>query len=79
MVAQTAERRLMENVARVRDIELLTGLRFFPDLDPALSAQLRTHIATSLWTKPGSWMDDLDSPLQPAQCPSRYCDLVLFY
>ena len=78
MVVQTAERRLLENVARVRDIELLTGLRFFPDLDPALSAQLRTHRATSLWTKPGSWTDDLDSPPQPFQCPSRCCHLPSF-
>ena len=75
---QTAERRLLENVARVRDIELLTGLRFFPDLDPAFSAQLRTHRATSLWTKPGSWTDDLDSPPQPSQCPSRCCHLLSF-
>ena len=78
VVVQTAERRLLENVARVRDIELLTGLRFFPDLDPALSAQLRTHRATFLWTKPGSWTDDLDSPLQPSQCPSRCCHLPSF-
>ena len=78
VVVQTAERRLLENVARVRDIELLTGLRFFPDLDPALSAQLRTHRATSLWTKPGSWTDDLDSTPQPSQCPSRCCHLPSF-
>ena len=78
VVVQTAERRLLENVARVRDIELLTGLRFFPDLDPALSAQLRTHRAMFLWTKPGSWTDDLDSPLQPSQCPSRCCHLPSF-
>ena len=75
-IVQIAERRLLENVARVRDVELLTGLRFFPDLDPALSARLRTHVPTSLWTRRGSWTDDLDSAPHPTQCPSRYGDQV---
>lgn len=49
---QDTDRRLLENVARVRDVELLTGLNFFPGLDPALSARLRTHVPTALWNQP---------------------------
>ncbi|XP_066278029.1 venom phosphodiesterase-like [Branchiostoma lanceolatum] len=41
---------LMEtHVARVRDIELLTGLRFFPNLDPDQALQLRLFLPTQLW------------------------------
>ncbi|KAK7100774.1 uncharacterized protein [Littorina saxatilis] len=75
--AQTGERRLLENVARLRDVELLTGLQFFPDLDPAVSARLRTHVPTALWVKPGVWTDDLCTAPSPSKCTSSYKPVVL--
>ncbi|KAI8492903.1 ectonucleotide pyrophosphatase phosphodiesterase [Branchiostoma belcheri] len=40
---------MQTHVARVRDIELLTGLRFFPSLDTDQSLQLRLFLPTQLW------------------------------
>ncbi|KAL8580376.1 hypothetical protein ACOMHN_037475 [Nucella lapillus] len=75
---QSRERRLLENVARVRDVELLTGLRFFADLDPALSARLRTQVPVTLWRRAGHWAD---APLCPhprdVQCDASYHPLLL--
>ncbi|PVD23081.1 hypothetical protein C0Q70_16343 [Pomacea canaliculata] len=78
------ERRLLENVARVRDVELLTGLQFLPYLDPALSARLRTHVPTSLWavttTKQNqTWLEQECPPRGQAdnQCPSNYRPVLL--
>ncbi|KAK7482275.1 hypothetical protein BaRGS_00026518 [Batillaria attramentaria] len=53
-------RRLHENVARVRDVELLTGLNFFLSADPARNAWLRTRVPLSLWTAAG-FISDLTS------------------
>ncbi|XP_019615525.1 PREDICTED: venom phosphodiesterase 2-like [Branchiostoma belcheri] len=40
---------MQTHVARVRDIELLTGLRFFPSLDTDQALQLRLFLPTQLW------------------------------
>ena len=31
------------NIARVKDVELLSGLRFYPELDPYAAIRLRTY------------------------------------
>ncbi|XP_062607940.1 uncharacterized protein LOC134269752 isoform X1 [Saccostrea cucullata] len=43
------EEYLRQNVARIRDIELLTGLRFLTDFEERTSARPRTFLPTSLW------------------------------
>ena len=61
---------IKNNVARVRDIELLTGLQFFPDLDNTPRLRLETHLDVGLWDRL-TWMDEVDvcpEEMQP-ECP----------
>lgn len=46
---QPEEEYLRENVARIRDIELLTGLRLLSKFNEETSARPRTHLTTALW------------------------------
>ena len=73
---QSPEFKLMENKARLRDIELLTELTFLNDLDPAVSAHLRTHVPDMCKSNAptGSWMDNFTCPSESpsSQCSSRY-------
>ena len=57
------------NVARVRDIELLTGLQFFPNMENTPRLRLDTYLQVGLWERL-SWMDQTDicSPIQ-SECP----------
>ena len=64
---------LRENVARVRDIELLTGLTFFTDLETSLRIKTETYLPEHLWSRI-SWMDTDDQCpdlSQGAQCPPQ--------
>lgn len=56
---------IKNNVARVRDIELLTGLQFFPNLENTPRLRLDIHLQVGLWERL-SWMDqsDICSPIQ---------------
>ena len=45
-----------KNVARVRDIELLTGLRFHPEIAEAERLRLSVFLSEALWDRMG-WMD----------------------
>ncbi|XP_071118759.1 uncharacterized protein [Haliotis cracherodii] len=74
---------MRENMARLRDIELLTALRFFPDLDLAKAASLRTFLPSE-WESPlttptqtGSWIHHTckDEPQQ--HCTTDYKPLLL--
>jgi len=40
---------LYMNTAKVRDIELLTGLQFFNQYDPMVAVKLRAHVNQDLW------------------------------
>ena len=73
---------MRKHVARVRDVELATGLTFFPGLDVAQAARLRTFLPTVLWPahsltppspKPGRWRDQPCPPQGKADdmCPGR--------
>lgn len=46
---QSSAQYLLENTARVRDIELLTGISFFSGLPPAEQARLKTISPSRLW------------------------------
>lgn len=46
---QSSEEYLLQNTARVRDIELLTGISFFSGLPPAEQARLKTISPSKLW------------------------------
>jgi len=68
---------LRQNVARVRDIELLTGLTFFPGVDvPSARIKLTTYLPEQPWsTLP--WTDvDGECPIidenDPNNCPAGY-------
>ena len=41
---------LKKNVVRLKDIELLTGLRFLTEVEWTLAARKRTHLPTELWS-----------------------------
>lgn len=41
---------ILQNVAPVRDIELLTGINFFPKLPAQLQVELKTFIPVQLWS-----------------------------
>ena len=60
---------IKNNVARVKDVELLTGLTFFPHLDSTARLRLNTHLAVGLWDRL-TWIDQISScpDLQP-ECP----------
>lgn len=46
---QTPEEYLMDHVATVRDIELLTGINFFSSLRPEEQARIKTISPVKLW------------------------------
>ncbi|RMX52209.1 hypothetical protein pdam_00019216 [Pocillopora damicornis] len=46
---ESSSKYLLENTARVRDIELLTGIKFFSGLPPAEQARLKTISPVKLW------------------------------
>ncbi|XP_052776109.1 uncharacterized protein LOC128213996 [Mya arenaria] len=70
---------LINNVARVRDIEHLTGQRFFTALDVPLSARLRTYLPLDLWSTPliTPWVDLPCQLPDDTTCPSGPKPLVL--
>ncbi|VDI60927.1 ectonucleotide pyrophosphatase/phosphodiesterase family member 1/3 [Mytilus galloprovincialis] len=65
---------LMENVARIRDIELLTGIQFLTGLPDDTAASLRTFLPTSLW-KPSKmslhWKDVPCSAPSNTKCQGK--------
>jgi len=46
---QSSDKYFLENTARVRDIELLTGIKFFSGLPPAEQARIKTIFPAELW------------------------------
>lgn len=46
---ESSSKYLLENAARVRDIELLTGIKFFSGLPPSEQARLKTISPVKLW------------------------------
>ena len=64
---------LRENVARVKDVELLTGLTFFSKIEASSRVILSTFLPEALWPTQ-SWMDagdDNECPvLNAAECPA---------
>lgn len=55
---QTEEEYLADNVARVRDIELLTGLKLFSSYNTSTRARLSTFLPVSLWPSLNQkWID----------------------
>ncbi|KAL4236876.1 ectonucleotide pyrophosphatase phosphodiesterase [Mactra antiquata] len=68
---------LKDNVARIRDIELLTGLQFMTSYDVAKAAILRTFLPENLWesSMPKSWTE-LEYPSENA-CTSDYQPILL--
>ncbi|XP_070556164.1 ectonucleotide pyrophosphatase/phosphodiesterase family member 3-like isoform X2 [Ptychodera flava] len=48
-ICQTQERYLQLNIATVRDIEILSGLSFFPELPIAKSIQLKLFVNQHVW------------------------------
>ena len=69
-------------MARVRDIEIATGLRFFSVLTTGPSAGLRTFLPTQVWKgsrltehipKPGHWIEQECPPRDRADtlCPNE--------
>ncbi|KAJ8305988.1 hypothetical protein KUTeg_016533 [Tegillarca granosa] len=71
---------LKDNIARVRDIEQLTGLQFFTtgQFTVAMAARLRTYLPVNVWSTEliMKWLDK-PCPSQPASCPSNYRPLLL--
>ena len=50
MVFQSSREYLIDNLARIRDVELLTGLNFLTANNTQEAIVTRTQIAQSLWT-----------------------------
>lgn len=77
---QRPEVYLKDNVARIRDIELLTGLRFMTSYEASTGARFRTYLPEELWAseviQPASW-HDLPCPHKDL-CQSEY-GLSVFY
>ncbi|XP_076096525.1 uncharacterized protein LOC143067274 isoform X4 [Mytilus galloprovincialis] len=70
---------LKDNVARIRDIELLTGIQFLTEnIDQAVAAQHRTYLPVNLWPSEltETWLDK-PCPSQPETCNSDYQPLIL--
>jgi len=73
------------HVARPRDIELLTGLQFFPAMTLKKRVYLQTYLPEALWERK-SWMDlsaDGSCPdVRKAECPTRqyvlYCSIRMW-
>ena len=57
------------NNARIRDVELLTGLRFLTILQPSIRLQLITRLDPKFWDRP-SWMDEAKCHIKDRdECP----------
>ncbi|XP_056017946.1 uncharacterized protein LOC125670329 isoform X2 [Ostrea edulis] len=68
------EEYLRENVARIRDIELLTGLRFLNKYDERTSARLRTYLPSALWPTQNiayKWSDLPCEDSSQSTCPGK--------
>ena len=60
------------NIARARDIELLTGLRLFTSIPESQRVVLITHLEQEFWKRP-SWMDEPSCHIkQEGSCPDGY-------
>ncbi|XP_033738206.1 uncharacterized protein LOC117325827 isoform X2 [Pecten maximus] len=72
---------LKDNIARVRDVELLTGLRFFVEDTFSVSeaARLRTHLSEKLWPSKSlrTWLESPSCPVVEDSCSSSYQPLLL--
>ncbi|KAK3577563.1 hypothetical protein CHS0354_026532, partial [Potamilus streckersoni] len=70
---------LKNNIARIRDVELVTGLRFLTSFSRNVSAQLRTHLTTELWESvyTESWEDLPCTAPENQQCPNGPVPLLL--
>ena len=55
----------VENAVRLRDVELLTGLRFLPSLPPEVRVTTLTFMPEALWERLG-WVDAMGAD---GQCP----------
>ena len=53
---QTMGDYLVDNEARVRDVELLTGLHFFPALPFTQAVAMRTYLPSGLWPLLSLWV-----------------------
>ena len=60
---------LSTHIARLHDIELITGLRFIPDMHSNFRSRTVSSYRMELWERP-SWMDEEQT--EPVQCPSGY-------
>ncbi|OWF35917.1 Ectonucleotide pyrophosphatase/phosphodiesterase family member 3 [Mizuhopecten yessoensis] len=71
---------LKDNIARVRDVELLTGLNFFVEgrFSVSEAARLRTHLSEKLWPSQSlrTWLDS-PCPVAEDSCTSSYRPLIL--
>ena len=73
---------MRENVARIRDIELLTGLRFLTKFDEHTSARSRTYLPTSLWQTKDiayKWSDLPCDDNSQKTCPGYYNNFQSIY
>lgn len=74
----TEEEYLADNVARVRDIELLTGLKLFSSYNTSTRARLSTFLPVSLWPSLSQkWIDTECGSPTTETCNSQYRPLVL--
>lgn len=65
---------MQDNVGRIRDIELLTGLQFLTEnIDQALAARLRTYLPVNLWPADitETWLNK-PCPSHQDTCKSEY-------
>lgn len=69
---------LRENVARVKDVEIATGLHFFSQLPISQAARLQTFLPTKVWDgspllKPKRWVEQECPWKEEAdnQCPTE--------
>lgn len=73
---------MRENVARIRDIELLTGLRFLTKFNEETSARPRTHLTTALWPTQNiayKWSDLPCDTKSQNTCPGYLSVLLMIY
>lgn len=64
---------LQKNVARLRDIELATGLQFLTSLERNAAARLRTYLPEKIWeTRLVEAWDDVTSCPNEAGCTTEY-------
>ncbi|XP_053394488.1 uncharacterized protein LOC123525750 isoform X2 [Mercenaria mercenaria] len=69
---------LLNNAARVRDVEQLTGMRFLTSLEKSEGARSRTFLPLKMWPSPlmTPW-EDLPCPIENATCPAGSKPLLL--